>query len=189
MATQPQPRLTLEEYLEQEQSSAVLHEFHGGEVWEIAAASPTHERLCLQVGAGLLQTFPECEVYGSKLSIYIELEDVAVYPDAVVVCGSPQTIAVKGSALAVTNPMLIVEVLSPSTQDYDRGFKSSAYRTIPSLRHLIFVAQDRILVEHLVREEPDRWSITTYRELHQTISLAHDSLSLATIYARVEFSR
>ncbi len=92
------------------------------------------------------------------------------------------------SPLAVRNPFLIVEVLSRSTQHYDRGFKSTAYRTIPSLRHLIFVAQDRVLVEHLQREE-DRWSITSYRELHQQISLGQGCLALADIYARIEFPR
>lgn len=89
------------------------------------AASPNHEQICVQVGAALLRAFPSCQVFGSKLCLYLEKENRGVYPDATVICGRLNSIKVEGIELAVRNPSLLVEVQSPSTTNYDQGSKAA----------------------------------------------------------------
>jgi Uma2 family endonuclease len=111
--------------------------------------------------------------------------DLFTYPDVVVVCGEPRFDDEEFDTLL--NPTLIVEVLSRSTEAYDRGIKSSRYRSIPSLSQHVLIAQDRIQVEHFIRQAADRWLLEELADLGQTLELPSIGcrLPFAEIYDRV----
>ena len=130
MATQPLPPLTEEEYLRIERDALEKSEFHGGQVFAMAGGTPNHALLAANIAWLLRGNVPVgCRVFSSDLRVKIAASATYTYADCTVICGEPHFAG--DSAL---NPLLIVEVLSPSTQDYDRGKKFELYRTIESLR-------------------------------------------------------
>lgn len=138
---------TYEEYLALDEASNVKLEYLEGDIYAMAGGTPEHAALCLQVGSSLnvqLEGQP-CRVYGSDLRIRVLATGLATYPDTTVVCG-PLERDPEGKN-TVLNPTLVVEVLSPSTADYDRGEKREHYQQIPSLREIVLVAHDRRLIE------------------------------------------
>ncbi|PRP96456.1 Uma2 family endonuclease [Enhygromyxa salina] len=159
------PRYTFAEYLEIERhSSAVKHEYVGGEVFAMAGGSVEHSALATSI-VGLLFAHLRghpCHPHGSDLQISIRAADVATYADATVICDpierDPE------SPAHVTNPLIIVEVLSPSTQRYDREQKRLYYQQIDSLREYVLVAQDLRRVELWQRDDScrDRWTYTNH---------------------------
>ena len=110
------------------------------------------------------------------------------YPDVMVICGDVEYAAEQEDT--VLNPTVIVEVLSPSTQDYDRGRKFQQYRTLPSLIDCLFVAQDRPHVEHWTRQSSNSWLLVEFSDLAQSIPLASISciLPLAEVYDKIEWT-
>jgi Uma2 family endonuclease len=112
-----------------------------------------------------------------------------VYPDGAVVCDGPQFEARDPNHTTIVNPRLVVEVLSPSTEGYDRGDEFRAYRTVESLREYVLVSQDRPLVETFVRQHDGRWLLSTFAGLESAANLQalNVDLPLAEVYAGVEF--
>ncbi len=154
---------TPEEYLAWERLQPEKHEYHGGEVFAMAGATFEHNLIvantCAELGAALRQK--PCRVCASDLRVKIPATGLYTYPDATVVCGRPEF---EDDTLdTLLNPLVLVEVLSESTQDYDRGTKFTNYRTIPSLRDYVLVATDEILVEHYMREEDGSWVLREHR--------------------------
>ena len=156
-STAPRRRYTYDEYLALDEASNVRLEYFAGDIYAMAGGTPEHAALCLQIGSSLnvqLEGEPR-RVYGSDLRVRVRATGLATYPDVSVVCG-PLERDPEGKD-TVLNPTLVVEVLSPSTADYDRGDKRAHYQRIPSLREIVFVAHDRRLIE-VHRRRTDDWS-------------------------------
>lgn len=192
IATAPEhskQRLSFAEYIEQERISHVKHHYYYGRLIEVAGASLEHNTICgnLIVTLGTALAGTDCRVMPSDMKIFIS-QNVGYYPDVVVACGLP--LIAFGEALQ--NPILIVEVLSPSTVAFDRGKKLREYLTIPSLRHILFVEQDSPVIDHYFKGEDGVWIIGgAFNTLEQGLSLTiHGKrviLPLSNIYNFVTF--
>jgi Uma2 family endonuclease len=147
-------RISYGEYLVAEASGDVKHEFHDGTVVSMARGSPEHSLLCarLLLVLGNALEGGACRPFESNLRLYLPAVRRGLYPDASVVCGRLQRDPVDPDA--ATNPTLIAEVLSPSTEAYDRGEKFELYQTLPVFAEYLLVASQRVRVE-VVRREPD----------------------------------
>ena len=149
--------VTYEEYLRQEREELQKHQWIDGEVFAMAGGTPEHARLSLAIGAELRAALVgrPCNVYSSDLRVRSSATNMATYPDITVVCGPLEHDLEDGDA--VTNPTLIVEVLSPTTERYDRGDKALHYRRIPSVREYVLVAQDTPRIEVFRRRDDGSW--------------------------------
>ena len=147
---------TYEQYAALEDESSIRHEYLDGEIYAMAGGSPDHAALAATVIAWLRpQLPPACRVFTSDLRIRIPATGLSTYPDGAVVCG-PSTRAAD-DRLAVTNPVLLVEVTSPSTEEYDRGEKLRHYTHLPSVREVLIVShREPHLVVH--RREENHWT-------------------------------
>ena len=148
--------MTYPEYLEFERSSAVKHEYLRGEIFAMAGGRPEHSRLAANV-IGELRTAPHgrpCAVFTSDARVRIEATDRATYPDVSVVCGRLES--APDDPDAITNPVVIVEVLSDATEADDRGEKFAHYRRLASLREYLLVSQRARRLE-VYRRRDDRW--------------------------------
>ena len=130
---------TYAEYLVLEEESSIRHEYLDGEIYAMAGGSPDHAALAAAI-IGMLRGRlpPGCRVFSSDLRVRVAATGLSTYPDATVVCGRTQRSA--DDPLAVTNPVLLVEVTSPSTEDYDRGEKLRHYTGLPSVREVLIVS-------------------------------------------------
>lgn len=171
------PEVTYAEYLALEASTRDKHEFHQGEIFAMAGGTPAHAHLCGEVHALLRASLGRvpCRAFNSELRIYVPEIDEACYPDASIIGGKlthdPR------DAQAATHPVALVEVLSATTEKYDRGGKFEAYRHLPSLRDDVLVSQDHNRVEHFAKNDDGSW---TFRVL-----LAGDTLRLSGAAATV----
>lgn len=186
MATDPKQRLTVQEYLTLERQSETKSDYLAGEVFAMTGASRKHNLIAVNILASLHSQLAArtCEVYASDMRVRTPT-DLFCYPDVVAACGEPQFADDEFDTLL--NPTLIVEVLSKSTEAYDRLTKLDHYRTIPSLAEIVFVAQDRPHVEHWLRQEDGRWLIEEIEDLDRTLELPSVTctLTLRAIYRRV----
>ena len=162
------PYVTFADYLEAEQSGDVKHEWFNGSVYAMSRGTPEHARLSARIVWLIRGALPaDCEVYSGDLMLYIAEAKLSTYADASVVCGELETITVKrhGKSLGegVTNPMVIVEVLSDSTERYDREEKFNYYRTLPSLKEYVLVSQDERVIEVFRRPVPGSPSNDSWR--------------------------
>lgn len=189
MAVQPELEITPEEYLAAERQADFKSEYFAGEVFAMAGASYAHNLIVANVIAELRQQLKgqDCAVVPSDLRLWIESADHYLYPDVTVVCGEPEFTDEQVDTLV--NPRLIVEVLSKSTKDFDRGEKFTLYRTLPSFAEYVLVAQDRHHVEHFARQADGRWLLTDVDRMADTVSLTsiEGQLALAEIYDKVPF--
>lgn len=146
------PRLTPEEFLTWEREQESRHQYVRGEVFAMAGGSPRHNRLAARAIARLERGVEggPCGVYSSDQKIGL-LDDLFVYADAVVVCGPPALRA--GSSDVITNPSVVVEVLSKGTETYDRGDKQRGYLSLRSVRHFLLVAQREKRIELYTRQD------------------------------------
>jgi Uma2 family endonuclease len=171
MPTQPKSPLTAEQYLEIERKAEFKSEFHNGEMFAMSGGSLEHSRLAVRCSS-LLERHLEgkhCSVYNSDLRILVESAGLYTYPDVSVVCGTP--LLSDNQRDVLLNPVLLVEVLSPSTEQYDRGTKVKLYRTIPSLRECLLISQNTPEIELYRRENDESWSILTAKTLDSTLEL------------------
>ena len=158
MASQSRPlhHYTYEEYLRAARDSAIKLEFADGEIHAMAGGPKRHNALALRVGAALHAGLrPGCIAFQSDQRVRIAAANKAVYPDVTVVCGAIETDAIDPET--IVNPTLIVEVLSPSTEEYDRGEKWLAYQSVPSLREYVLVSQRHSRVERHRRLPSGAW--------------------------------
>ena len=150
---------TFAEYVYLESDSTVRHEFFGGRLWAMAGGSPRHAATAariLHALAGQLRDRP-CEVFTSDLRIRVQATGLATYPDCSVVCGSLELDPEDPKGHTVVNPKVVVEVLSPSTEVYDRGEKRQHYQTIPSLQEIVLVHHDARSIEVWRRADEAHW--------------------------------
>jgi Uma2 family endonuclease len=180
----PTARMTYAEYLAAEASSDVRHEYLNGEVWVMAGGTPEHSALAAAMIAQLSASLrgKPCRTYSADLRVRVVDTGLSTYPDVSVVCGQLET--APDDKDAVTNPIVLVEVLSESTEGYDRGAKAAHYRRIPSLREYVLVSQGEPLVEVYRRAESGRWELLEARP-GETIEIASlgARLDVAALYA------
>ena len=179
-----------EEYLAFERGTDARHEYLDGHVYAMAGESIEHSRICVNVAGELrarLKGRP-CEVLSPNMKVVTSPSGLFSYPDVVVICGEPQFYDERRDIL--TNPTVVFEVLSPSTEAYDRGEKFLRYRTqIETLREYVLVSQHRPLIEHYVRQPDGSWSYSSAGDLPEAIDLPSIgcSLPLSEIYDRIIF--
>ena len=182
-----QTYLTPEEYLAFERKATTKHEYLNGQIVAMSGASFVHNFLTMNVANQLYNQLieGECQVAASDMRVKVPEIDSYFYPDVVVVCGEPR--AEDDTFDTLLNPVLIVEVLSPSTEVYDRGEKFEHYQQISSLKDYILISQDEIHVEHYYRQESG-WLRNEFGELRDVLSLLSIGceLRLQDIYRRVE---
>lgn len=157
----PEPQLmTYVAYLAAEEVSDTKHEYLRGEVFAMAGGTPGHARLqaAVLIELGVALRGRPCQAYGSDLRVRVDATDLSTYPDITVVCGSLETSAIDRHA--ATNPILIVEVVSDSTEAYDRGEKFAHYRRIPSLREYVLVSQHKPWIESYFKNEQGVWMLS-----------------------------
>lgn len=155
---------SFEEYLALEEIAAVKHEFLGGHVWAMAGGTPAHAAIAANVIALLsaqLRGRP-CRVFTSDLRIRVLATGLGTYPDVTLVCGQLETDPADRRGNTVTNPLVLVEVLSPSTEEYDRGEKLAHYQRIPSLAEVVLIAHDERRLE-VWRREGGHWTLDVFR--------------------------
>src|SRR5882757_562308 len=182
--------MTPEEYLRIEREALDKSEYHGGEMFAMAGGGRRHSLIKLNVGGTLraLLKGRRCTAYDSDLRVGIPCEDLYTYPDITVFC-EPMTF-MPGTDDTASNPTIIVEVLSKTSEAYDRGRKFESYRRLPSLREYLLVSQDTPLIERFTREGDDHWVLTTTRGLDAVLPLEiiEAALPLAEVYDKVDFS-
>jgi Uma2 family endonuclease len=189
MSRQVERHYTVEDYFAVEESSTTKHEYFGGEIFATAGASLRHNRIAGNVYAALRVSLrgSACEAFGGDLRVRTP-GGLYTYPDVLLVRGEVQLSEERLET--VTNPALIIEVLSASTKDYDRGQKFELYKTIASLREYLLIEQDVLLVERHFRANdaaPDAWQRRDYDTPAAQIELdaLGVTLSLAEVYERV----
>jgi Uma2 family endonuclease len=191
MSTQPKTFLSPAEYLELERRAEFKSEYYEGGMFATAGASRRHGLIVTNLVAELRQQLKAKpgETHSSDLRLRVTPTGLYTYPDVLVVCGEPQLADDQKDTLL--NPTVIVEVLSESTRDYDRGRKFQHYRTLPSLAEYLTVEQDEPHVEHWTRQPKSRWLLAEFAGLGQSIRL--DSidcvLPLAEIYDKIDWSQ
>jgi Uma2 family endonuclease len=185
MATDPKQRLTIQEYLTLERQAETKSDYLDGEMFAMSGASREHNLIALNIAASLHTQLVErpCEVYASDMRLRTP-DDLLTYPDVVVVCGEPQFGDSEFDTLL--NPTVIVEVLSKSTESYDRLTKLDHYKRIPSLAEVLLVAQEYPHVEHWVRQGDGRWLVEDVQDLEAMVELPsiRCTLSLKSAYRR-----
>jgi Uma2 family endonuclease len=172
MAVHSRPRLTPEEYLAQERAAETKSDYLDGEMIAMTGASLRHGDVVtnLMLALGTRLKGGPCRVHASDLRVLVSATGLYTYPDITVYCGEP--ILTDSYFDTLTNPTLLIEVLSPSTAAYDRGTKLEHYRRLESLRECLFVAQERPKIEQYTRQEdPKSWLLTELTDLAASIVL------------------
>lgn len=189
MSTAPKRYPTPQEYLAQERKASTKSEYLNGEIFAMAGTSRKHNLIAVNLARELSERLREgdCEVYQSDMRVKVDETGLYTYPDVTVVCGGPEFEDAEVDTLL--NPLILFEVLSSSTADYDRGGKFAHYRRLPSLREYVVVSQDRVLVEHHVRQPKNQWVLSELDSLQDTLDLPSVAceIPLAEIYLKVRF--
>src|SRR5262245_54952093 len=172
MSAAPKRKLTTAEYLAFERNAEQKHEFVNGEMFAMAGASPEHnsvtENLSIEIGSRLKGG--PCRTYSRDLRVKVHRTGLYTYPDLIVVCGKPEFDPLHRDTLV--NPQVVFEVLSPSTESYDRGAKFRHYQQLPSVREYVLVSQDRAQVDRFVRQPDETWVLTVFADPAAEFSLA-----------------
>lgn len=189
MSTAPTPKLTPAQYLALERKAAFKSEYLKGELFAMAGANYEHTRvndnLVIELG-GRLKGGP-CFLLSRDMRVKVSPTGLYTYPDVVIICGPPEFEDDHGDTLL--NPQVVIEILSDSTERYDRGAKFRHYQQVASLREYVLVAQNEPVCERFVRQPDDNWMLTTVTGLEGELALATVPVRvhLADIYAGVIF--
>lgn len=191
MSAVPKPRLlTEEEYLLVERRAELKSEYYRGEMFQVAGAKRAHNLISMNLSSSVhayLRNKP-CEVYQGDMRVKIS-SDFYTYPGVVAICGEPKFLDDELDTLL--NPLLLIEVLSKSTQSYDESFKAPEYRRLLSLKELALVNQEMPYIEIYQRERGTPWKMSTITGLDATLSLKSIGckIPLGEAYAKVKFPR
>jgi Uma2 family endonuclease len=191
VSARQEPFYTEEEYLDLEEKATTRSEYYRGKIYALAGGSLNHNRIVgnMVIALGNHLRGSSCEILTSDMRVRVEAHQLYTYPDAAVVCGKARFAPRRSDT--ITNPTLIIEVLSPSTQDYDRGQKFEFYRSLPSLRDYLLIHQDSAHVEYFHKEAENRWVLTELKGVDASLTLRSIELTLplAQIYERVEWTQ
>lgn len=178
------------EYLAFERASEFKHEYVDGEIFAMAGASEAHNLICTGASFVLYSQLRgrQCKVYPSDMRLKVQATGDQHYPDISVVCGEPRFADDVFDTLL--NPTVIIEVLSPSSEAYDRGKKFQSYRQLTSLREYLLISQDSPHVERYLLNENDKWELTEASGLDSSVELTSIDcvMALADVYEKVDFS-
>ncbi len=165
--------VSVAEYLAAERTSDQKHEYFRGEIFAMAGGSREHNLIATNIAGELRGALREqpCEVYSSDMRVKVEATGLHTYPDVSVVCGEPKFEEDKRDTLL--NPIVIFEILSDTTEAYDRGKKFENYRAIPLFSEYVLASQNEVLVEHFVRQSDGGWVM---RELRSGESITLTSI-------------
>lgn len=190
MSAVPKLKFSIEEYIEFDKSSESRWEYFDGEVFDMAGGSLEHNQIVsnLVVALGGKLADRDCRVLPSDMRVKVPKALPYRYPDVTVVCGRPGIENLQGQVMLL-NPILLIEVLSSSTEGYDHGQKFIAYQSIPSFREYLLVAQDRPLVTHYSRLEDGSWLRNDIEGMQSSVKLVslNSELLFAEIYRLIEF--
>lgn len=188
MSTSPAKRYTVEEYCALELTSDVKHEYYNGEVFAMTGGSSTHSLISVNIASLLNAAFRQrdCRVYNGDMRVLCP-SGLRTYPDASVVCGPGEFTG--DQEYELLNPLLIVEVLSPTTEAYDQGVKLRHYRMIESLKEYVLITQERPAVHQYTKDDAGNWISRIAESLDQSIDFPSLDISvpMAEIYAKVDF--
>jgi Uma2 family endonuclease len=188
MASHSVTKLTEEQYLAMDRAAEFKSEYFDGEMFAMSGGSMQHARLQKNIIGELYNALRggDCEPFGSDFRVRVSSRMYA-YPDISIVCGKPQL--ADGHQDILLNPVVVIEVLSPSTEKYDRGLKLQHYRTITTLQDYILVEQNENRIDQYTRQENNLWILRDYQSLDQELAIKSiaASLSLRRIYDRAEF--
>lgn len=190
MVAQPKIKLTAAEYLAIERKAAFRSEFYKGEMFAMAGGSPQHSLIQTNLTAELRRLVKgKCRVFNSDLRVRIDPTGLYTYPDATVICGELQFDVNDDKKETVLNPVLLGEVLSPTSEAYDRGHKFDHYQTIPTFREYLLVSYDAPKIDRFFLTPEGSWTLSTAKGLDASLELLSvpGSLSLAEVYDQVEF--
>ena len=184
--------LAVDEYLSFERDADVRHEFLDGEVFAMAGESLSHSRICMNLGASAHSKLKgsNCEALSPNMKVRTSTASLFSYPDMTVVCGEPVMHDDKKDVL--TNPKVIFEVLSPSTENYDRTTKFQRYRMgNDTLTDYILVSQAAPYVEHYCKQDDGNWTYHCFSHMSDALVIGSIGIefSLSEIYARVVFPK
>jgi Uma2 family endonuclease len=189
MSTVPKRYITTAEYLAIERRADVKSEYFNGEMFAMTGASRRHNVIAGNTYRRIHEQLDgrPCEIYMSDMRVKVNSTGLYTYPDLVVVCGEPRFEDAEVDTLV--NPNTVIEILSDSTEAYDRGRKFEHYRQIESLREYLLIAQDHVHVEQFVREQNERWVLTETDRLESSVVLATIDcpVRLSDIYDRISF--
>jgi hypothetical protein len=186
MASPPNTLLTEEEYLAIERAAEFKSEFHDGQMYAMSGGSLKHSILANRIGSILDRLAPAgCIAFNSDIRIKVASSGLYTYPDCGVFCGKP--LYADGHRDAILNPVVIVEVLSPSSERYDRGRKFAAYRTIPTLREYLLISQSEHYVEQFSKQEDGNWLLRSHSGDQAVVVIPSlgVEIPLAELYASV----
>jgi Uma2 family endonuclease len=191
VSTQTRPRITPEEYLEIERKAERKSEYFDGEMFLMPGATLEHIRITRNITVELIPQMRggSCEAFLLDLRTKVAPTGLYTYPDIVVVCGEPEFEDSRFDTLL--NPILIIEVLSVSTESYDRGKKFGHYRSLSSLQEYVLVSQWEYQIERYSRNADGAWLYTEAAGADASIELPsiHCRLSLANVYEKINFER
>jgi len=182
-------RFTPAEYLAMETVADTKSEYYNGEIFAMSGGTPDHSLIAVNIAGALGQQLAPtpCRVLNSDMRLNVARSGLYTYPDVMVICGKVEL--VKGRNDTVTNPLLIVEVLSESTRDYDRGAKFNFYKQIPALQEYVVVESERPHVECYRRTADDKWLVEIHAELDAAVKLEAVAceMSLREIYRKASW--
>lgn len=171
-------KFTIEEYLEMEETATEKNEYYKGEIFAMSGTKHEHTvvTMNLYVALGTFLKKKPCRPYNSDMRVYIPGNTLFTYPDVSIVCGKPEFL--NDDELNLLNPTVIIEVLSPSTRNYDRGDKFNLYRDIPTLREYILIDPDRISIEAFYINADAEWALKEYRMINEILEVKSIQVAL-----------
>lgn len=182
-------KFSIEEYLEMENAATEKHEYYKGEIFAMSGAKMPHNEISsnLMTSLGPKLKGKKCKPYGSDVRIHIESNTLFTYPDISIICG--ELITLNNDNYNVLNPTVIIEILSSSTKNYDRGEKFKLYRDIPTLKEYMLVDSESIHIEMFRLNENKHWELEEFNSLNNNVPLnaIGETISLSEIYNGVKF--
>ncbi len=187
MSAQTVAFYTPEQYLELEENSEFKSEYLSGQIFAMAGGSPEHSAIASNIGREIgtsLKREP-CQVFNSDLRVTIMQTSLKTYPDITVVCGEQHRHPLDNNS--IINPTVLFEVLSPTTEAYDRGEKWAHYRRLDSLQEYVLVSQNKARMEQYVRQDDDSWKFMAVEGMAASLFLPSlgCSLPLSEVYDKV----
>lgn len=181
--------ISIEQYLVAERSSSSKHEYFSGEIFAMSGASFRHNKITTNLNRVILPHLAsgDCEMFGSDLRVHIPENTLFTYPDSIIICGKPEFLDEHFDT--VTNPSVIIEILSFSTKDYDRGTKFTLYRSIPSLKEYILIDSESVSIEIFSQSQLKTWSLEEFKSVDASFSIKAIGVNirLSQIYSGLQF--
>jgi Uma2 family endonuclease len=190
MSAIPKTKLTPDEYLEFERESEERHEYFNGEIFAMSGAKRNHNKIVANLSGLAWQHLKgkDCEFYPTDMRVFVPETGLYTYPDLAVVCGEP--VFQDNVFDTLLNPILLIEVLSETTESYDRGKKFQHYRSIESLQEYVLVSQDEARIEKYVKTGDGFWLLSEAVGLNSEIEFSSIEcrVALAEVYDKIDFS-